>query len=312
MNLIAKTRIFTLYAITLLFLCPTVMAADSARQWADAIIEDAGLTGGVIVYLGNNVERAAALNVSDKFIVQCLTTQKNSSELQKIRSSMGTGSLSFLSWKGGRLPFANNMINIMIRDSKDSLPTAERDRVLAPRGVFIDLTKDKGRYTKPVPKAIDSERIRSVKENERDYRKKAPRAREVIQTGWKSRGELMTAKEATALTYQWSKDDPGCQVRAMALTKNALLTAGIPDYVNEVSFWEGLKQKSANNAGLTKQQEAWEGKHGGYLRVVSRSNGNQKASYKLEAPPVFDGLIVAQNQIYISLMSGKVVCFQNK
>jgi outer membrane protein assembly factor BamB len=52
-----------------------------------------------------------------------------------------------------------------------------------------------------------------------------------------------------------------------------------------------------------------EGRNGGKLVEVSPEDGNQIASYDLEAPPVFDGMIAANGKIYIALMNGKVLSF---
>jgi hypothetical protein len=53
---------------------------------------------------------------------------------------------------------------------------------------------------------------------------------------------------------------------------------------------------------------AFEGREGAVLRVYSASDGGTVAEHKLEAPPVFDGLIAANGQLYLSLENGTVVC----
>ena len=114
--------------------------------------------------------------------------------------------------------------------------------------------------------------------------------------------------QLTALKYHWIKPDLPIQVRAMVLAKNALFIAGLPDVVDEVELWRhpddaGLKKK------LAEQAEAWKGRRGGTLWVVSLEDGSRLASVELEAPPIFDGMIAAGSKLFLSLINGQVVCY---
>ncbi|MHC4084933.1 MAG: outer membrane protein assembly factor BamB family protein [Planctomycetota bacterium] len=53
---------------------------------------------------------------------------------------------------------------------------------------------------------------------------------------------------------------------------------------------------------------AFEGRKGALLYVHSAVDGRVLAEHKLEAPPVFDGLIAANARLYLSLENGTVVC----
>ena len=48
------------------------------------------------------------------------------------------------------------------------------------------------------------------------------------------------------------------------------------------------------------------------LLAVSTSDGKKLAEYRLDAPPVFDGLAAAGGQLYLATIDGKVVCFGGK
>ncbi|MBS3770277.1 MAG: hypothetical protein KGY69_08480, partial [Bacteroidales bacterium] len=50
------------------------------------------------------------------------------------------------------------------------------------------------------------------------------------------------------------------------------------------------------------------GRNGGYLQVLS-SSGEKLATYKLDAPPEFDGLIAAENRLFMSTVDGTIQCF---
>jgi outer membrane protein assembly factor BamB len=88
----------------------------------------------------------------------------------------------------------------------------------------------------------------------------------------------------------WNKTVP-IFVRAMALAGNTLLVSGMPDRVDP-------KDPPA----------ALEGRAGGVLWAVSALDGRTLAECRLDAPPVFDGLIAADGRLYLSLTDGRVVC----
>jgi outer membrane protein assembly factor BamB len=78
---------------------------------------------------------------------------------------------------------------------------------------------------------------------------------------------------------------------AMALAGDKLLLAGPPD-----------SQVPAEALA------ALEGHKGGLLWVLSATNGKKLAEIRLAAPPVFDGLAVAEGRLYASTMDGTVLC----
>ena len=53
---------------------------------------------------------------------------------------------------------------------------------------------------------------------------------------------------------------------------------------------------------------AFEGRGGAVLRVHSTADGSVLAEQKLDAPPVFDGLIAAKGRLYMSSVDGTVLC----
>lgn len=132
--------------------------------------------------------------------------------------------------------------------------------------------------------------------------------REWNQTRWLSRGRLYEPGQLTALNYHWIRPDLPIQVRSMVLTKDVLFVAGSPDVIDEVELWQRgddveLKRK------LAEQTEAWKGHRGGSLWAVSLVDGSRLASVDLEAPAVFDGMIAADNKLFLSLMNGQVLCY---
>jgi hypothetical protein len=92
----------------------------------------------------------------------------------------------------------------------------------------------------------------------------------------------------------WNRTVP-IYVRAMALAGDTLVVAGMPDSVIPKDPLAAL-----------------EGRAGGVLWVVSALDGKKLSECRLDAPPVFDGLIAAEDRLYLSLADGRVVCLGGK
>lgn len=88
----------------------------------------------------------------------------------------------------------------------------------------------------------------------------------------------------------WFKWVP-VRIRAMVLAGKRLFVAGPPDVV-----------------GLSDPMAAFKGRKGALLRVYSTTDGALLAEHKLDAPPVFDGLIAANGRLYLSLEDGTILC----
>jgi len=151
---------------------------------------------------------------------------------------------------------------------------------------------------KPAPDGPDRVQQAASKHTDREWN----------QTQWLSRGTLHEPRELSALNYHWIKPDLPIQIRAMVLTKSTLFVAGLPDVIDEVDYWHKpddarLKQK------LAEQAEAWRGRRGGLLWAISTDTGEPLARVKLEAPPVFDGMIAVDGKLLLSLVNGSIVCF---
>jgi outer membrane protein assembly factor BamB len=55
---------------------------------------------------------------------------------------------------------------------------------------------------------------------------------------------------------------------------------------------------------------AFEGRKGGLIWAVSARNGAKRAKYDLDSPPVFDGMIAADGCLYLSMIDGRISCFE--
>jgi len=94
--------------------------------------------------------------------------------------------------------------------------------------------------------------------------------------------------------YRWSEDLP-LLVRAMVLSKATLFFAGPPH--------------SSSSHDLA---AAIEGKKGGLLWAVSAGDAGKLAEYRLDSPPVFDGMAAAYGRLYIATTAGRLLCMGKK
>ena len=87
----------------------------------------------------------------------------------------------------------------------------------------------------------------------------------------------------------------GIRVTAMIRAGDTIFVAGSPDTVDPKD-----------------PHGAWEGRKGGIIAAFAADDGKKLAEYKLPAPPVWDGMAAAQNQLFISTSSGHVVCMSKR
>jgi len=98
-------------------------------------------------------------------------------------------------------------------------------------------------------------------------------------------------KGAPTRTFLWSTYIP-VRGNAMALAGNVLFVAGTPDTIDPGD-----------------PLAAFEGRRGGVLCAMSAGDGTKLYQYKLESPPVLDGVAAANGRLYVSGMDGVVSCF---
>jgi len=81
------------------------------------------------------------------------------------------------------------------------------------------------------------------------------------------------------------------RIRAMVKAGDTLFVAGPPDVFDSKDPYA-----------------AFEGCQGAYLVALSAEAGEKLAQYKLNAEPVFDGMIAASGKLYISTRDGQLLC----
>jgi len=97
----------------------------------------------------------------------------------------------------------------------------------------------------------------------------------------------------------------------MVLAGETLFVAGPPVMVDEQEVFTNYGD-AAVQAKMAEHVAAFEGKKGALLLAVSKKDGKQLAAYRLDSPPVFDGLIAANGQVFVATLDGSVLCLGKK
>jgi len=134
--------------------------APKARAEGDAgILEATGFSGGLVVHVGcGHGKLTAALRAKDNCLVHGLDTDADDvRQAREYIQKLGVyGPVSVERFDGKRLPYADNLANLVVAEDLGDVTMAEAMRVLAPGGVLC--VKQNGRWrksVKPRPKDID-------------------------------------------------------------------------------------------------------------------------------------------------------------
>ena len=147
--------------LSMVFCLTSVTAAGPSTRDREAkeVLQTTGVKGGLVLHLGCGEGRlAAALAAGQGYLVEGLdTSQANVERAREHVQSLGLyGQVSIKHWDGTRLPYIDNLMNLVVADDLGEVSMREVMRVLAPHGVAC-IRRD-GSWTKtvkPWPDAID-------------------------------------------------------------------------------------------------------------------------------------------------------------
>jgi hypothetical protein len=97
----------------------------------------------------------------------------------------------------------------------------------------------------------------------------------------------------------------------MVLAGRTLLVAGPPDVLSEDEAFERPFDPEIQ-AKKTAQDAAYQGKGGALLMVLSAADGETLCQVDLAAPPVWDGMAVADGRLYMAAVDGALVCMAGR
>lgn len=146
-------------------------AAAAEALSASGILKATGVQGGLVVHLGcGDGKTTASLLNGDGFLVQGLDVggENVAAARRHIRSLGHCGRISIEALDGKRLPYADDIVTLMLVESGLHVSTEEIARVLAPRGIVLfrnpapafpgwtgPVVAGWTAYCKPVPNDID-------------------------------------------------------------------------------------------------------------------------------------------------------------
>jgi len=148
----------------LLFSAAVLKAADTSgpdheRARARQILEATGVDGGLIVHLGCGHGRLTAeLCAGPSYLVHGLDAYaENVHEARRYVQTLGLcGQVSIDRLDGTRLPYVDNLVNLVVAEDAGAVPTDELLRVLAPNGVaYVKSGETWTKTIKPRPAEID-------------------------------------------------------------------------------------------------------------------------------------------------------------
>jgi len=157
------TRLMPLVVILAAFgsILPAAETTTDQPQAAQArqILNATGVDGGLIVHVGcGDGKLTAALRADDRYIVHGLAaTADDLAAARKTVAAAGVyGNVSIDRLTGDRLPYIDNLVNLVVADDLGKVGMAEVMRILCPNGVAYIKTDGKwGKTVKPRPKEID-------------------------------------------------------------------------------------------------------------------------------------------------------------
>lgn len=150
-----SSRILICLVILLSFLSTTIAQERQAQQ----ILEATGVKGGLIVHIGcGDGQLTAALRASDRYLVHGLDSKAdNVKRARRYVTSIGRyGEISIEHWNQSCLPYADNLVNLIVSEDLGAIPMSEVMRVLIPNGVaYIKDSNQWIKTIKPWPKDVD-------------------------------------------------------------------------------------------------------------------------------------------------------------
>ena len=147
--------------VVLLFLAVRLPAGEvnPPRALAEEIIAESGIKGGLVVHAGcGDGSLTAELGGSGPWVVHGLEKDRKlvSAARRHVQALGRYGRVSVEPWAGKRLPYADNLVNLLVAGESTELDPAEVMRVLVPQGVLLVKADGKWKRTvKPWPDEID-------------------------------------------------------------------------------------------------------------------------------------------------------------
>jgi outer membrane protein assembly factor BamB len=106
----------------------------------------------------------------------------------------------------------------------------------------------------------------------------------------------------------WTVKHPPLHARALVLAGETLLVAGPHDVLSEDAAFDRPFDADIQTK-IAQQDAAYDGTSGALLMALSKAEGESRSELELAAPPVWDGMAVAQDRLFVATTDGDLLCF---
>ncbi|HEY3322405.1 MAG TPA: PQQ-binding-like beta-propeller repeat protein [Planctomycetota bacterium] len=121
--------------------------------------------------------------------------------------------------------------------------------------------------------------------------------------------EPLISQKGTNVQFHWTRPIPVI-ARAMAMAGDTLLVAGPPDLIDEEYAFERMTQRDpAILDALASQDAAINGKKDASLLAFNKAGDALPKEFELDSAPTWDGMAVAHGHIFVTTLTGKVICY---
>jgi outer membrane protein assembly factor BamB len=114
----------------------------------------------------------------------------------------------------------------------------------------------------------------------------------------------------TKVIHEWYNDVP-FYAHGLVLADQTIFIAGPPkfDERNVRAYLTSSRTDNQQPLGVLRDAlDSFEGRKGALMWAVNKADGKKLAEYKLESPPVFDGMAAANGRLYVSMKNGRILC----
>lgn len=158
----SKRHSFSSKKLVLAFIvCQLAIVNINAAEDSDIaqLVRQSGIEGGIVVYLGaGSGQQLLDIRSAGNYVVQGLDRDKKKVQAARklIQSSGNYGPVSVRLLQEKKLPYMDNLVNVVIADDRMGIPESEIIRVLRPLGIaLIRQGRSFKKIVKPWPKTMD-------------------------------------------------------------------------------------------------------------------------------------------------------------
>ncbi len=162
-----------LACLLVVFCAVEILPAAQTTSITDAVADAAGIKGGVCVLIHpKDIQTLSMIGGQRRFVVQVLLPGRDDvvrAREQLVKENLH-GNVSVIQWDGGKLPYADRLVTLLIDFRKSDAISSEAARVTSPGGA-VAVTSSASAGQEFIPLALSAEKLNA---SWRVYKKKRP------------------------------------------------------------------------------------------------------------------------------------------